>query len=82
MIAQYVKWVLFLVKRQWRTYLRTTSFLGITVDVDDVVEGEEFGEATLDGIPGLEVLLFLFLFLSMSDVMFRVNDDGLFCSCC
>ena len=39
MIAQYVKWVLFLVKRQWRTYLRTTSFLGITVDVVDDVEG-------------------------------------------
>ena len=78
MIAQYVKWVLFLVKRQWRTYLRTTSFLGITVV--DVL-----GEATLDGIPAVEVLLlflfFLFLFLSMSGVMFRVND-GLSCSCC
>ena len=76
MIAQYVKWVLFLVKRQWRTYLRTTSFLGITVV--DVL-----GEATLDGIPAVEVLLLflLFLFLSMSGVMFRVND-GLSCSCC
>lgn len=76
MIAQYVKWVLFLVKRQWRTYLRTTSFLGITVV--DVL-----GEATLDGIPAVEVLLLFpfFLFLSMSGVMFRVND-GLSCSCC